>query len=159
MTNQDHHTDKKTNRIAAESTIVLSFIVAFEIVIMISPFALYFYAVFNPFLLALNQSIFTRWMTAFFLPHMVIPSDALLTGVRVLGSVLFVFGTFVFLLCAGQIYLGKLLKWGTATKGMYAMIRHPQYVGLALAALGLALMWPRFLTLILLAWIHLFLPV
>jgi protein-S-isoprenylcysteine O-methyltransferase Ste14 len=50
-----------------------------------------------------------------------------------------------------QVYIGKLLKRGTATKGLYVVIRHPQYVGLAFAALGLAIMWPRFLTLFLLA--------
>ena len=58
-------------RLAAASGIFLSFIVALEIVIMISPFAFFFYAAFNPFLLALNQSSMTRWLTAFFLPHMV----------------------------------------------------------------------------------------
>ena len=45
-------------RLAANSVIVLSFIVALEFVIMISPFAFVFYAALNPFLLALNQSHF-----------------------------------------------------------------------------------------------------
>ncbi len=124
---------------------------AFEIAIMISPFAFFFYAVFNPFLLALNQSSMTRWLTAFFLPHMVIPPNEVLTVIRILGSVLFVVGMLIFLVCAAQVYLGKLLKRGVATKGLYTMIRHPQYLGLGLAALGLAIMWPRFLTLALFA--------
>ena len=51
-------------RLAANSVIVLSFIVALEFVIMISPFAFVFYAALNPFLLALNQLAFTRWLTA-----------------------------------------------------------------------------------------------
>jgi protein-S-isoprenylcysteine O-methyltransferase Ste14 len=139
------------HRIGANSAIVLSFIVAFEIVIMISPFAFFFYAVFNPFLLALNQSDITRWLTAFFLPHMVVPPDGLLIGLRILASGLFIAGILGFLVCAGQVYLGKLFKKGTATKGLYLFIRHPQYVSLAVAALGLAIMWPRFLTLFLLA--------
>lgn len=46
-------------RFAANSAIVLSFIVALEFVIMISPFAFVFYAALNPFLLALNQSALT----------------------------------------------------------------------------------------------------
>ncbi len=133
------------------SAIVLSFIVGLEIVIMISPFAFFFYAAFNPFLLALNQSSMTRWLTAFFLPHMVVPPNEALTIVRILGSVFFVGGTLIFLVCAAQVYMGKLLKKGVATKGFYTIIRHPQYLGLGLAALGLAIMWPRFLTLTLFA--------
>ena len=151
MTTQNNQDNKRINRITANSAIVLSFVVAFEIVIMISPFAFFFYAVFNPFLLALNQSIITRWLTAFFLPHMVVPPDGVLIVIRILGSVFFVAGMLVFLVCAGQVYFGKLLKKGTATKGLYVLIRHPQYISLAFAALGLAIMWPRFLTLFLLA--------
>jgi len=138
-------------RTTAGSAILLSFIVALEIVIMISPFALFFYSVFNPFLLVLNQSPVTRWLTAFFLPHMIVPPDDVLKAIRILGSVFFVAGMMVFIICAAQVYLGKLLKKGTATGGLYRFIRHPQYSGLAFAALGLAIMWPRFLTLVLLA--------
>ena len=138
-------------RIGANSAIVLSFIVALEILIMISPFAFFFYAVFNPFLLALNQTGITRWLTAFFLPHMVVPPSDVLVFIRIVGSVLFVAGMVSFLICAGQVYLGKLLKWGTSTKGLYVVVRHPQYVSLGFAALGLAIMWPRMLTLFLLA--------
>ena len=152
MTTQNNPDERgKINRIGANSAIVLSFIVALEIVIMISPFAFFFYAVFNPFLLVLNQSWITRWLTAFFLPHMVVPPNDALVFIRILGSVFFVAGMIVFLVCAGQVYLGKLLKKGTATKGLYVLIRHPQYVGLAFAALGLSIMWPRFITLFLLA--------
>ena len=138
-------------RVAAGSAIFLSFIVAFEIVIMISPFAFFFYAAFNPFLLALNQTSMTRWLTAFFLPHMVVPPNEVLTVIRILGSVFFIVGMLVFFVCAGQVYLGKLLKRGVATKGLYTLIRHPQYLGLGLGGLGLAIMWPRFLTLTLFA--------
>ena len=135
----------------ARSAIVIYFIVALEIVIMISPFAFFFYAAFNPFLLFLNQSPVTRWLTAFFLPHMVAPPNEVLTVIRILGSVFFVGGMLIFFICAAQVYIGKLLKKGVATKGLYIIIRHPQYVGLGFAALGLAIMWPRFLTLTLFA--------
>jgi protein-S-isoprenylcysteine O-methyltransferase Ste14 len=138
-------------RFAATSAIFLSFIVGLEIVIMISPFAFFFYAAFNPFLLALNQTSMTRWLTAFFLPHMVVPPNGVLIVIRILGSVFFVVGMLIFLVCAAQVYWGKLLKKGVATQGLYTIIRHPQYLGLGLAALGLAIMWPRFLTLTLFA--------
>jgi len=58
----DKHISK---RFAATSAIFLSFIVGLEIVIMISPFAFFFYAAFT-ILAALNQSSMTRWLTAFF---------------------------------------------------------------------------------------------
>ena len=148
------HPDGETDRfrrITAKSAIFLSFVVALEIVIMISPFALFFYSVFNPFLLALNQSPLTRWLTAFFLPHMILPPNDALKVIRILGSVFFVTGMVVFIVCAAQVYLGKLLKKGTATGGIYTYVRHPQYLGLTFAALGLAIMWPRFVTLVLLA--------
>jgi protein-S-isoprenylcysteine O-methyltransferase Ste14 len=138
-------------RIAARGAILLSFIVAFEIIIMISPFALFFYSVFNPILLTLDRWSATRWLTAFFLPHMVVPPDAFLMTIRLMGSVLFVVGLAAFLICAVQVYAGKAWKSGPASRGLYAVIRHPQYVALALSALGLAIMWPRFLTLALLA--------
>jgi protein-S-isoprenylcysteine O-methyltransferase Ste14 len=138
-------------RFAAGSAIFLSFIVGLEIVIMISPFAFFFYAAFNPFLLALNQTSMTRWLTAFFLPHMVVPPNGVLIVIRILGSVFFVVGMLIFFVCAAQVYLGKLLRKGVATKGFYTIIRHPQYLGLGLAGLGLAIMWPRFLTLVLFA--------
>ena len=138
-------------RIAARGAILLSFVVAFEIIIMISPFALFFYSVFNPILLTLNRWSATRWLTAFFLPHMIVPPDAALMTIRLLGSVLFVLGLAAFVICAIQVYASKALKSGPVRRGLYAVIRHPQYVALACAALGLAIMWPRFLTLVLLA--------
>ena len=138
-------------RLAARGAIALSFVVALEIVIMISPFALFFYAVFNPVLLALDRSPATRWLTAFFLLHMVISPDPALSIIRVLGSVAFVVGAAVFLACAVQVYAGKLLRTGPATRGLYAVIRHPQYLALGVSGLGLAILWPRFLTLVLLA--------
>ncbi len=151
MTQQERSHENITKRFAASGVVFLSFIVGLEIVIMISPFAFFFYAAFNPFLLALNQSSMTRWLTAFFLPHMIVPPNEVLTVVRISGSVFFVVGMLIFLVCAVQVYMGKLLKKGVAVKGFYTIIRHPQYLGLGLTALGLAIMWPRFLTLALFA--------
>lgn len=138
-------------RVASGSIIFLSFMVAMEIVIMISPFAMFFYSVFNPFLTALNSSPAIRWLAAFFLPHMVVPPNLPLQILRVIGSVLFVGGLAIFLICAIQVYGGMILKRGPAKWGFYAIIRHPQYVALAMAALGMSIMWPRFLTLALFA--------
>jgi protein-S-isoprenylcysteine O-methyltransferase Ste14 len=131
------------------SAIVLYFVIALEFLIMISPFAGFFYAVFNPLLVAADRYPATRWLSAFFLPHMVVPPDALLKFIRVMGSVLLVAGVAVFLLCAIQVYAHKLLKKGAALRGLYSALRHPQYLGLGVAGLGLSILWPRFLVLIL----------
>lgn len=125
--------------------IVLYFVIGLEVLIMISPAAGFFYAAFNPFLLSLAQSPATRWLTAFYLPHMVSPPDMFLKMVRVAGSVLFVAGGAVFFLCAGQVYYHKFAGKGVALGGLYSRIRHPQYLGLGLAGIGLSILWPRFL--------------
>jgi protein-S-isoprenylcysteine O-methyltransferase Ste14 len=129
------------------SAIVLYFVIALEFLIMISPFAGFFYAVFNPLLVAADRYPATRWLSAFFLPHMVVPPDGFLQFIRVMGSVLLVVGVVVFLLCAIQVYAHKLLKKGAALRGLYTALRHPQYLGLGVAGLGLSILWPRFLIL------------
>ncbi|HTG00534.1 MAG TPA: isoprenylcysteine carboxylmethyltransferase family protein [Nitrospirota bacterium] len=138
-----------TMKALLRSSIVLYFVIAFEVLIMISPFAGFFYSVFNPVLLNLASRPSTRWLSAFYLPHMVLPQDGLLQFVRVMGSVLFVAGVVVFLVCAAQIYTAKFTKKGAVLGGLYAHIRHPQYLALGIAGLGLSVLWPRFLTIVL----------
>jgi protein-S-isoprenylcysteine O-methyltransferase Ste14 len=129
--------------------VVLYFVIALEVLVMISPFAAFFYAVFDPVLLFLASSPATRWLADFFLPHMILPPDLLLKAVRVAGSALFVGGAVAFLACAGQVYFHKLARRGPALGGPYRWLRHPQYASLAVAGLGLSILWPRFLTLVL----------
>lgn len=129
--------------------IVLYFIIGLEVLIMISPFAAFFYAAFNPFLLFLAGSQATHWLADFFLPHMVSPPSALLKMIRVSGSFFFVGGATVFLVCAGQVYFDKFFRRGPALRGLYTWIRHPQYGALAVTGIGLSILWPRFLTVVL----------
>lgn len=138
-----------TKRTALISIILLSFVICLEILIMISPFAGFFYSAFNPFLLKLTAHPSTRWLTAFFLPHLVIPTTGFLVAVRVLGSSLLLGGMGVFLLCALQIYTAKFRQRGAVLGGLYRWLRHPQYLGLAVAGAGLAILWPRFLVVVL----------
>ncbi len=138
-----------TKRMLLRSSIVLYFIIAFEVLIMISPFAGLFYSVFNPVLLKLAVRPSTRWLSAFYLPHMVLPRDWLLQLVRVIGSVMFVAGILIFLICAAQVYTAKITKKGAVLSGLYSYIRHPQYFALGIAGLGLSILWPRFLTIVL----------
>lgn len=131
------------------SAIVLYFVICFEILIMISPFAGFFYSAFNPVLLGLAKYPATKWLSSFFFTHMVVPPNGPLKVVRVMGSVLFLLGIAIFFVCAIQVYSHKFLKRGAVLKGLYRWIRHPQYVGLSIAGLGLAILWPRFIVVVL----------
>ena len=134
-------------RTAAQGGIIVFFIMAFEVMIMISPFAFFFYSVFNPFLHWLDSYAATRWLTAFFLPHMILPPTVFLRTIRISGSILFVAGCATFIVCALQVYSGKILKRGIAQKGLYRYVRHPQYLALGLWGTGIAILWARFLVL------------
>jgi len=138
-----------TKKTLLRSAVVLYFVIAFEVLIMISPFAGFFYTVFNPVLLKLAAHPASRWLSAFYLPHMVLPQSSILKFIRVSGSILFIVGMVMFLVCAAQIYGAKLTKKGAVLGGLYAVIRHPQYLALGIAGLGLSILWPRLLTLVL----------
>jgi protein-S-isoprenylcysteine O-methyltransferase Ste14 len=132
---------------AAKGGIVLFIIMSLEVMIMISPFAFFFYSVFNPVFHWLGRYPATKWLTDFFLPHLILPPTLLLQGIRVIGSVLFVIGCLGFVICALQVYLGKIFRWGVADKGLYGYIRHPQYLSLAVWGVGMSILWPRFIVL------------
>lgn len=140
-------TKEMLTTIAGGSSIIVFFIVAFEIMIMISPFAFFFYSVFNPVFKWLDQYAATRWLTSFFLPHMILPPTLFLKTIRVLGSAFFIVGALTFIVCALQVYLGKIFKWGIASKGLYKYIRHPQYLALGVWGIGMGILWPRFIVL------------
>jgi protein-S-isoprenylcysteine O-methyltransferase Ste14 len=134
--------------IAAQGGILVFFIMAFEVMIMISPFAFFFYSVFNPIFHWLDTYQITRWLTHFFLPHMILPPTIPLKIIRVSGSVLFIAGFVTFIICALQVYIGKLFRWGIASRGIYRFVRHPQYTSLGVWGLGMAILWPRFIVLV-----------
>ena len=139
---------KLGKKVAVLGAIGVFCLMALEVVIMISPFAFFFYSVFNPVFHFLSRFPATRWTTNFFLPHLIFPPTLFLQGLRVLGSVLFVAGALLFIVCALQVYLGKIFKWGIADQGLYRYIRHPQYLALGLWGVGMAILWPRFIVLV-----------
>ena len=139
---------KLGKKVAVLGAIGVFCLMALEVVIMISPFAFFFYSVFNPVFHFLSRFDATRWITNFFLPHMILPPTLFLQGLRVLGSVLFVAGALLFIVCALQVYLGKIFRWGIADRGLYRYVRHPQYLALGLWGIGMAILWPRFVVLV-----------
>ncbi|MEW6501976.1 MAG: hypothetical protein ACOY8P_09505 [Thermodesulfobacteriota bacterium] len=123
-------------------------LIGVEIVVMISPFALYFYSVYGPLLDRLAASPYTGWTTEFFLPHMVFPDDPLILAVSYL-QLLLVAGLLLFFSAALPLYYGRFTGKGVVQVSFYRKIRHPQYLFLAVSGFGLLLYWPRFIILIL----------
>lgn len=119
-----------------------------EILFMISPAALHFYALYGPALRVLERSPATAWLTQFFLPHLSTTADPVLNLLPPLGGLLLAIGTLFFLAAAIPLYWAKIRRRGEVTGGLYRHIRHPQYVGLAIMGLGVLLIWPRFLVLV-----------
>lgn len=131
------------------SVAVFYFLIALEIIIMVSPFAAYFYAGYGPLLNWLYSFSATAWLTGFFMPHAVTTKSALLNFLNSFGHTLFSLGLIAFLFGAVQIYSAKFRRKGVVTGWLYRWIRHPQYLFLAIAGLGLMLFWPRFFILML----------
>jgi protein-S-isoprenylcysteine O-methyltransferase Ste14 len=63
-------------------------------------------------------------------------------------SNLFIFGGFWLLASAWNVLYRAQLEHRLATAGIYARMRHPQYVGFVLIMFGFLLQWPTILTLV-----------
>ncbi|KKK64919.1 hypothetical protein LCGC14_2979360, partial [marine sediment metagenome] len=136
-------------KIMRSSVAIFYLLIGLEIVIMVSPFAAYFYAGYGPLLNTLYAFPATAWLTGFFLPHAVVSESAVLNFVNGFGRTLFSLGILAFLIGFLQIYSAKFRRKGVVTGILYRRIRHPQYLFLAISGLGLLLFWPRFFILIL----------
>ena len=140
---------RATKRAATFGALAVFALAAAEVLIMISPFAGFFYASlrFEPLLGTLSQSPWTGWLDGFFLNHAVVTDSILLEWQRKIGMALFAIGLLGFGASAFQVYGNKVLKRGVARGLLYRYVRHPQYSSLSLAGWGLLTMWPRLLLL------------
>jgi protein-S-isoprenylcysteine O-methyltransferase Ste14 len=130
--------------VAKKTVAVFAALVMLEIIIMISPFALYWYSLYSPTLQALHGWSGTAWLASFVLPHSVITTSTILELFRwVVGPYLFSLGLLGFFVSAAQVYTAKARRKGLVTSGVYRYIRHPQYLSLGIAGLGLLTHWPR----------------
>jgi protein-S-isoprenylcysteine O-methyltransferase Ste14 len=66
---------------------------------------------------------------------------------HIISNVL-IFGGFILLAKAWRILHAAQKDHRLATSGLYARIRHPQYVGFVAILLGFLFQWPTFLTLV-----------
>jgi protein-S-isoprenylcysteine O-methyltransferase Ste14 len=121
-------------------------LVAFEFFYMASPFALYFYSVYQPGLGLLTAHPTVSWLSFFFLPHIVVETSSRLLDARnAVGALLAGGGFLAFCAGAAQVYYYKLARKGVVTGGVYNFVRHPQYTALAVSSLGVLVLWPRLL--------------
>lgn len=140
---------KATGQLGRWGALVVLGLGAAEVIIMISPFAGFFYASlqFDPLLGFLSRSPLTAWLDGFFLNHSVVTSSWVLEAQRQIGLALFLAGLLGFVVSAVQVYGNKLAAGGVAMGGLYRLVRHPQYLCLSVAGWGLLTAWPRFLLL------------
>jgi len=117
---------------------------ALEMIIMVTPFAAYFYSVYTPLFHGLEQSAATAWLPQFFLPHLAHTKLLLFRGFNWLGAILALIGIIGFFACAIQLYYGKFIKKKLVSGGLYGRVRHPQYLMLIIGGAGFLLLWPRF---------------
>lgn len=139
--------NSKSSKIFLVGTIAAYCLITIEIIVMISPFALYFYSVYAPVLRFFASSPYLSWTTEFFLPHMVFTNDLFIVGISYFQLLLIV-GLLLFFSAAVPLYYGRFRKRGVVLFSFYAKIRHPQYLFLAISGFGLLLYWPRFIILI-----------
>jgi protein-S-isoprenylcysteine O-methyltransferase Ste14 len=119
-----------------------------EMIIMVTPFAAYFYSVYTPLLHGLEASAATAWLPQFFLPHLAYTKIAAFRYVEWFGAFLALVGLLGFIGCAIQLYYGKFIKKELVTGGLYGRVRHPQYLMLIIGGAGFLLLWPRFFILV-----------
>jgi len=123
-------------------------VLVFEILFMISPAALYFYSAYAPVRAFLDRSPATAWLSQFFLPHISVTASTILNASGPVGGLLLGAGALLFAAGAVPLYWAKLRRRGVVSGGVYRVIRHPQYAGLAVMGFGTLLVWPRFLVLV-----------
>ena len=140
-------------RRALAASAIFYILIAFEFFYMASPFAAYLYAVYGPGLDWLQSSTLTSWSIGFFLPHIVAETRSVVIDVHgIVGQVLFAGGLGGLAIGAFQIYRAKLRRADAVDAvqgGLYRHIRHPQYLALVGASIGMVLIWPRYLVLFL----------
>jgi len=92
-------------------------VIVFEILFMISPFVLHFYAAYGPMLNVLHEWPGTAWMTTFYLPHFTETTSPILNALPVIGMLLIVSGLTMFFAGAIPVYWSKIRKGRAITHG------------------------------------------
>jgi protein-S-isoprenylcysteine O-methyltransferase Ste14 len=137
-------------KLTSGAILVLYALIMLEGLIMATPFGLFLYSFYLPFLEGVRQSDLTAWIAAFFLPHSVYATTStFIEFIRWKGPYLFFIGLAGFFVFAIQVYTAKFRRKGMVKNFVYSYIRHPQYLFFMMAGIGLLFMWPRMMMLIL----------
>ena len=134
----------------------LYWLIMLEGILMASPFGIWLYSFYDPFLAGARRSEATAWVAAFFLPPSVYATNSSFIEFIRYGEYLFYIGLVGFLVSAAPVYWAKLTRKGMVSSFIYAYIRHPQYLFFMLSAFGLLFIWPRMMMLILFLMMSLF---
>jgi protein-S-isoprenylcysteine O-methyltransferase Ste14 len=136
---------KKASRSAAWIAYIVIF---FEMIYMSTPFAVFFYSVYEMPLGYLNRSSSTSWLVQNVFPHFTQTDSILISTLLYISWPLMGIGLLLFVIGFGQIYWAKFRKRGAIVGGLYRFIRHPQYAALSIFGLGMALFWSRMIVII-----------
>ena len=138
--------DRPENR-APKKLLKLSWIpyilILFEMLYMATPFAVFFYSIYELPLKFLNSSPKTAWMLQTVFPHFVETNSVFINFLLIAGWLFMLLGLVVFIVAFIQIYYAKFTKKGAVTGGLYSIIRHPQYAAWTLFGLGMSIIWSR----------------
>lgn len=118
--------------------------IVLEILYMISPFALYYYSLYAPPLRFLQSHEATAFLTLSILPHFTHHDSFVIHFFQLLSWPIIIVGLILFLIGFGKIYWSKVKGTGNVESGLYGIIRHPQYIALAILGLGCIIYWSRF---------------
>lgn len=134
---------------ASKSAAWIAYIVfIFEMIYMSTPFAVFFYSVYEMPLEYLNRSSSTSWLVQNVFPHFTQTDSILISTLMYISWPLMGIGFLLFVIGFGQIYWAKLRKRGAIAGGLYRFIRHPQYAALSIFGLGMALFWSRMIVIL-----------
>lgn len=115
-------------KLTSGAIFVLYALIMMEGILMATPFGLFLYSFYLPFLEGVRQSALTAWVAAFFLPHSVVAtSSTLIEFIRWKGPHLFYIGLIGFFVFAIQVYWAKFRRKSVVKNFIYSYIRHPQY--------------------------------
>jgi protein-S-isoprenylcysteine O-methyltransferase Ste14 len=139
------HNPKSLSKGLAASAWLAYAVIVFEILYMISPFALYYYSLYAPPLRWLQSHEATAFLTLSILPHFSHQSSFVISVLQLMAWPMILSGLILFLAGFVQLYWTKFTGTGQVSRGLYKGIRHPQYAALALVGLGCTIYWPRFI--------------
>lgn len=141
-------TEEITKKASKSAAWIAYIVIIFEMIYMSTPFAVFFYSVYEMPLGYLNRSSSTSWLVQNVFPHFTQTDSILINTLMYISWPLMGIGLLLFVIGFGQIYWAKLRKKGAIVGGLYRFVRHPQYAALSIFGLGMALFWSRMIVII-----------